>query len=67
VRLSGRAGQSDRPSLAVLVNDNRLFSDEQDAVIAGCCAAEAAINSIIAIQHGNAARTTGRGRSGVCG
>jgi hypothetical protein len=66
VRLSGRAGQSDLPSLAVLDNCNRLFTDEQDAVIAGCCAAEAAINSAIAIQHGNAVRTAGRNRARVC-
>lgn len=45
VRLSGKAGQPDLPSLALLDRGTRLFGEEQDAVIAGCCAGEAAIDT----------------------
>lgn len=47
VHLHAKTGQPDLPSLTLLDKGARLFVEEQDAIIAGCCAGEAAINAAV--------------------
>jgi hypothetical protein len=52
VRLSSVDGRQHLPSLALLDSGAHLFDNEQDAVIAGRCAGEAAINAALArVEH----------------